>query len=161
MLYGTYWWSEELHHIHFPIQANFFDRAEALRSDKVNFHPSILGQDKIEITGRREISCKYLNIHSKVKSMWPVSKKMKNSVPQMEILFDFHILVLLHVGVNSNLLCSCVLNKTDTFAVSFCKQNTSRGEITIFVKNCLKFNQIDANNHCKEQDSECSTVYRS
>jgi len=43
MLYGTYWWSEELHHIHFPIQANFFDRAKALWSDKVNFHPSILG----------------------------------------------------------------------------------------------------------------------
>jgi len=42
-LCGTYWWSEELHHIHFPIQANFFDRSKALWSDKVNFHPSILG----------------------------------------------------------------------------------------------------------------------
>jgi len=43
MLYGTHRWSKELHHIHFPIQANFFDRAKALWSDKVNFHPSILG----------------------------------------------------------------------------------------------------------------------
>jgi hypothetical protein len=87
-LYGTYWGSEELHHIHFPIQTNFFNRAQALWSDKVNFHPSILGQDKIEVTRRCEISCEYLNIHSKVKSISPVFKKMKKSVHQMEILIS-------------------------------------------------------------------------
>jgi hypothetical protein len=58
MLHGTYWWPEELHHRHFSIQANFFDRAETLRSDKVYFQASILGQDEIEIARRCEISCK-------------------------------------------------------------------------------------------------------
>ena len=37
----------------------------------------------------------------------------------------------------------------------------TRGEMTIFAKDCLKLNQTDANNQCMEHEIESSAVHHS
>jgi exonuclease III len=41
---------------------------------------------------------------------------------------------------------------------SYCRQNTAKGVVSIFVKKNLKFNQLNILNHCNEQDIECCVV---
>jgi exonuclease III len=45
-----------------------------------------------------------------------------------------------------------------TLGASYCRENIAKGGVSIFVKNNLKFKQIDIMHHCNEQDIECCVV---
>jgi hypothetical protein len=45
-----------------------------------------------------------------------------------------------------------------TLGSSFCRKNLTRGGVSIFVKNNLKFSQIELMQFCKEQDIKCCAV---
>jgi hypothetical protein len=45
-----------------------------------------------------------------------------------------------------------------TVGASYCRQNMAKGGVSIFVKNNLKFIQLNILHHCNEQDIECCVV---
>jgi exonuclease III len=45
-----------------------------------------------------------------------------------------------------------------TLGAGYCTQNMAKGGVSIFVKNNLKFNQLNILHHCNEQDIECCVV---
>jgi hypothetical protein len=45
-----------------------------------------------------------------------------------------------------------------TLGASFCRINLMLGGVSIFVRNCPQFNQIDVMHLCMEQDIECCAI---